>query len=323
MLGTPQFRRNNTDDQPVESPAASRTAVLVCQGRAVADGRWAVGRFEDPIARELLSPDERLPVDQARAEQKPHDWKQRRAFESVRACGEVIVPRTVAIDDAIRAAACPQVVIVGAGLDSRPWRLDCLGETTVFVVDHPASQADAAERLAAREPRAGRLVWVPADLARGELDGALAAVGHDPLVPTMWVWEGVIPYLTTEEAASTVQVFRDRSALDSGLVINYQLKSWATVLEHRVGRLAARVLRLDDPLGGEPWRSLWTPASIRRLLGQHFFTVDTDEGLLTIARRIGSPAAHGHLLGASRVVTARRIKAPADERVPQPTLQGR
>jgi hypothetical protein len=37
----------------VTERAASRTAVLVCQGRAVADGRVAVGRFADPVARRL------------------------------------------------------------------------------------------------------------------------------------------------------------------------------------------------------------------------------------------------------------------------------
>ena len=33
---------------------ASRTAVQVCQGRAVAHGRLAVGRFDDPTALALL-----------------------------------------------------------------------------------------------------------------------------------------------------------------------------------------------------------------------------------------------------------------------------
>ena len=43
--------------------AASSTAVLVCQGRASAEGRYAVGRFSDPVARELLDPAERVVVD--------------------------------------------------------------------------------------------------------------------------------------------------------------------------------------------------------------------------------------------------------------------
>ncbi|HEV8526766.1 MAG TPA: SAM-dependent methyltransferase, partial [Actinomycetes bacterium] len=41
---------------------ASRTAVLVCQGRAAADGLIAPGRFADPTAMPLLRPDERAAV---------------------------------------------------------------------------------------------------------------------------------------------------------------------------------------------------------------------------------------------------------------------
>lgn len=43
--------------------SASRTAVLVCQARAVAHGRLAPGRFDDPVALPLLRPDERAPVE--------------------------------------------------------------------------------------------------------------------------------------------------------------------------------------------------------------------------------------------------------------------
>ena len=51
--------------------AASSTAVLVCQGRAAADGRYAVGRFSDPVARELLDPADRLSVARVRAARVP------------------------------------------------------------------------------------------------------------------------------------------------------------------------------------------------------------------------------------------------------------
>src|SRR3954447_17707882 len=60
--------------RPVETERASRTAVLVCQGRACADGRTAVGSFSDPVAVRLLRDDERRPVEQARAATSPSDW---------------------------------------------------------------------------------------------------------------------------------------------------------------------------------------------------------------------------------------------------------
>src|SRR5215471_9143121 len=92
----------------------SHTAVLVAQGRAVADGRLAMARFADPVARSLLRDDERVPVDQVRAGTIPDNARQRMTYEMVQACGEVMVPRTVAIDDAIAERASPQVVTLGA-----------------------------------------------------------------------------------------------------------------------------------------------------------------------------------------------------------------
>ena len=47
---------------PMESTEASKTAALVCQGRAFGHGRMATERFSDPIAEQLLRPDEMEPV---------------------------------------------------------------------------------------------------------------------------------------------------------------------------------------------------------------------------------------------------------------------
>ncbi len=86
--------------------AASSTAVLVCQGRAVADGRYAVDRFSDPVAWHLLDPGERVVVEQARAGHPPDGGRDRMAYELVRRTGLLMVPRTIAIDDAVRDARC-------------------------------------------------------------------------------------------------------------------------------------------------------------------------------------------------------------------------
>ena len=79
--------------------AASSTAVLVCQGRATADGRYAVGRFSDPVARELLDPADHVVVDRVRADRVPAEAADRMAYEMVRRTGLTMVPRTIAIDD--------------------------------------------------------------------------------------------------------------------------------------------------------------------------------------------------------------------------------
>src|SRR4051794_6175063 len=105
----------------MRSGGASRTAVLVCQGRATADGRLAVGRFADPVAAQVLRPDELATVRAAREDAGAGlKGRDRLVLESVRACAQIVVPRTVMIDqavtDAVRADAGTQVVVLGAGL---------------------------------------------------------------------------------------------------------------------------------------------------------------------------------------------------------------
>ncbi|NMI62889.1 MULTISPECIES: class I SAM-dependent methyltransferase [unclassified Streptomyces] len=283
---------------------ASRTAVLVCQGRAAADGRLAAGRFADAVAVRLLRPPERAPVDEVREGTPSTGWKARATYEGVRACAEVVVPRTVAIDDALRSHGTPQLVVLGAGLDSRAWRLPELADTDVWEVDHPASQQDKQERLAeAGTPpvAAGSVRFAPVDFATDDLCSALEATGHDASVPTTWLWEGVVPYLTHDEVRATVRAVADRSAPGSALVLNYQGPS----VKASAGRLIARVLN-SSVTASEPWRSLWKPQKMAALLAEYGLRVVSDEDLLAIANRLESSMRGRTSLRSGRVAVARR-----------------
>ncbi|MFH9969389.1 class I SAM-dependent methyltransferase [Streptomyces mirabilis] len=283
---------------------ASRTAVLVCQGRAAADGRLAAGRFADAVAVRLLRPPERAPVDEVRAGTPSTGWKARATYEGVRACAEVVVPRTVAIDDAVRSHRTPQLVVLGAGLDSRAWRLPELADTDVWEVDHPASQQDKQERLAeaGTPPVVARSVrFTPVDFATDDLGSALEAAGHDASVPTTWLWEGVVPYLTHDEVRATVRAVADRSAPGSALVLNYQGPS----VKASAGRLIARVLN-SSVTASEPWRSLWKPQKMAVLLAEYGLRVVSDEDLLAIANRLESSMRGRTSLRSGRVAVARR-----------------
>ncbi|MFG3292006.1 class I SAM-dependent methyltransferase [Streptomyces sp. NPDC048179] len=296
--------------------AASRTAVLVCQGRAVADGTIATGRFVDPVAVRLLRAAERVPVDEVRAGTVPQGWQARVAYESVRACAEVVVPRSVAIDDALRARPTGQLVILGAGLDTRAWRLPELARTDVWEVDHPASQQDKRDRLAdaaplSRDPGedgpgtagpaavARSVRFTPVDFAVDDLGAALDAAGHDPSAPTIWLWEGVVPYLTRDEVRTTVAALAARTAPGSALVVNYQAPSARAT----VGRRLARVLG-SSVTSGEPWRSLWRPGQLAQLLTEYGLRVVSDDDLLTLAAPLGSPADRRSSLRSGRVAVA-------------------
>lgn len=284
---------------------ASRTAVLVAQARAAADGRILPGRFADPVAIRLLDDAERAGVERARADVPPEGWQERMSYQFLRATAEHMAVRTVVIDDAVRAAAAPQLVILGAGLDARGWRLEALAGTTVYEVDHPASQADKQRRTRGLQPVA-EVRSVAVDLAAAPLGPALMGAGFDPGAPTTWIWEGVVMYLTPAAVEHTVAQLATLSAPGSHLVLTYSTPS----LVSRLGRAAlgwlGRRARADNPFADEPNRSAWSPESMRRLLGRYGFAVDADESLADAARRFGLESAHPMRLRTFRIAVTRR-----------------
>lgn len=114
------------------------------------------------------------------------------------------VLRTRFFDDYLLAATtagCPQVVLLAAGLDTRALRLPWPSEVRVFELDLPEVFAFKEEVLAGygAVPTCERRT-VPVDL-RGNWTGELVAAGFDRTVPTAWLAEGLLLYLTSGEAA--------------------------------------------------------------------------------------------------------------------------
>ncbi|HVU61534.1 MAG TPA: SAM-dependent methyltransferase [Mycobacteriales bacterium] len=289
-----------------DTRAASRTAVFVCQARALAHDHLSVERFQDPIARSLLTPDERLAVDQAATYIRSDGRRAVNTAHAIATCAEAMVPRTVAVDDAIRRTAHGQVVILGLGLDSRPYRLEALDDAVVFAIDHPASLADSTARAADAPVIARKLVRLAVDLAGTDLQTALVGTEFEPSIPTMWVWEGVVPYLTHNSVNAVVRNIASLSAAGSRLVINYQASSLIDVAGRWVAGLLARVRHLEDPFAAEPWLSRWKAETMRDMLERHGFVVESDEDLLSVSERLGSRVTHRRLVRNGRVVVARR-----------------
>src|SRR5262245_6848877 len=118
----------------------SKTAVMVCMARAAAHGVTDVARYSDPTAMALLPETARRRVEELHAGVEPKNFRERMQRAMLQRRANMMVARTVAIDDAVRAHASPQLVILGAGLDGRAWRMTELGDVNVFEVDHPDSQ---------------------------------------------------------------------------------------------------------------------------------------------------------------------------------------
>ena len=113
-----------------------------------------------------------------------------------------------------------QVVILGAGYDGRALRFGGT-PTRWFEVDFPSTQADKRRRLAALGVSPLGVTYVPIDLMRGDLEQTLGSAGHDATTPTLFIVEGLVPYLTLEATATMFQALRARAAAGSVLVATF------------------------------------------------------------------------------------------------------
>jgi methyltransferase (TIGR00027 family) len=276
---------------------ASRTAVLVCMGRAIGHKTTQGTKFSDPTALELLPDRARAYVDGFDPRAPPRGLLARARHGYLRSQSIVMVVRTVEIDEGIRTAdpGVRQLVILGAGLDGRAWRMGELRDWTVFEVDHPDSQREKKPRTARLTPTASDVRFVPVDFTRDSLDGSLAKAGHDPSKPTVWVWEGVVMYLSPDQVRATLGVIARRSAAGSRLLVTYHAPA---ALLWLVGFAVRRL--------GEPFRSRYAPEAMRALLEEHGLRVVRDD---TVP---GHGARHGlDLMGRQRYLKHLRV-ATAD-----------
>ena len=208
----------------------------------------------------------------------------------------MMTARTIEIDDAVRRSAHPQVVILGAGLDGRAWRMPELRDSVVFEVDHPDTQRDKRARSEGLERKAREVRFVPTDFAKGSLDEALAAAGHDASVPTTWIWEGVVMYLTRPEIEASLAVIEQRSARGSRLVVAYHTPAPYRFL------VALWVRRV-----GEPLRSRFKLGEMQELLQRYGFVVERDLGLDEIGSAISTDIGRATMrMRHLRFATARR-----------------
>jgi methyltransferase (TIGR00027 family) len=131
------------------------------------------------------------------------------------------VVRTRVIDDLLERAihdGCTQLVLLGAGYDTRASRLEAAAATSVFEVDHPATQR---RKRAALEQNPGNVRYVPVDFEHDQLTRALLDAGLDRMQRSCVLWEGVFSYLTEEGIDRTLAAVLEICPPGSILVLTY------------------------------------------------------------------------------------------------------
>ena len=220
--------------------------------------------FEDHLVIDLLPPFARFMLRRATIRAWFKNWFERQApgIQGALLC------RTRSIDDMVKAAIARgvgDVAILGAGLDTRAYRLPELASARVFELDLPHVQASKRARLTrSLAAPANHVRFVPIDFNVEPFDAALARSGFDASQPALFVWEGVSQYL---QPAAVDAVLRTIAANPAGgeLIFTYVLEE-AVTGRFRSDR-AADFRKVTSRLP-EPWFFGIEPSNLQAFLAE-------------------------------------------------------
>jgi methyltransferase (TIGR00027 family) len=204
-----------------------------------------------------------------------------------------VVARTRLIDDAIAAALAEHtepLVILGAGCDSRAYRLPGLRGIPVFEVDHPDTLTTRRRALERALPVAPEHVrFVACDFTRSDLGAVMAAAGYRESARTFLLWEGVTNYLTEAAVDATLR-WCSRAAPGSLLLFTYVHRDILTRPDAFVG---TRQLFASLERAGERFTFGIEPGELPAFLAERGLSLESDVGAAEYRDRCYGAAARG------------------------------
>jgi methyltransferase (TIGR00027 family) len=222
---------------------------------------------------------------------------------------EFFIARTAYLDEVFAQVLrdhFPQIVLLGAGYDTRACRYHDLIQTTrIFELDTPVTQQHKRGLLEqAHVTLPPQLTFVPIDFTRDDMAETLTEAGYRPDQKTLFIWEGVCYYLPPQTVDETLCFVRECAPAGSVICFDYMLA--AGDLADRYGaqqsRAAMDVMYTDEPLQFD-LEEAQVPAFLAArgfTLTEHLTTADLEARYLTLSD--GTLA--GHVLGLFGMVKA-------------------
>lgn len=205
------------------------------------------------------------------------------------------------IDDCLRAAigeGVSAVVILGAGYDTRAYRMPELADVPVCEVDLPdniAAKTAAVQRCFGRIP--ATVTLLPMDFETADLTARLSNAGFSRAQPTFYVWEAVTQYLT-ESAVRTSMDHLAGAAPGSALAFTYVRRDF---LEGRA-MYGAQSAYQGFVVKQQLWKFGLDPDDVAEFLAEYGWHQREQAGSVEYAERYLAPA--GRTLSVSPVERA-------------------
>ena len=193
--------------------------------------------------------------------------------------------RTIFLDELFLAAATGvrQIVILGAGMDTRPYRFaEQLKDIRIFEVDHPGTARWKRQRLHRLGTDTGHVTYATIDFTIDSLEGCLLRHDYDPGAATFFLWEGVVMYLPVESVRKTLSHIAD-AAPGSSVVFDYiyassLVRPWDFTGAETYYRIVAH--------RGEPCLFGIDPEDVRPFVEEHGLSVFSHTGPQELSRLV-------------------------------------
>lgn len=187
--------------------------------------------------------------------------------------GNSIVARVRYFDDVVSSFigdGLEQLVILGAGYDTRPYRIEGLKNVTVFEVDQLATQKIKVEKIKeifGSLPR--HVTYVSVDIGVDTLSQRLLESGYDRSRKTLFIMEGLLMYLSPGTVDETLSFIAHNSGRHSAIVFDYIPQS---VVDGTCELEAGKNWRKGVMDVGEPFRFGIKEGEIETFLTQRGFS---------------------------------------------------
>ena len=212
---------------------------------------------------------------------------------------EHLICRTRFIDDLIEestSAGIEQYVILGAGYDSRAYRLKLPPKLKIFEVYQPEVQEIKRLKLPKSISNRKNIIYVSIDFNNQSLKEQLLDAGFDKSKSTIYTLEGVSQYIPKEALSSTLKELATLNAnSNSKIFISYVNK---LLLEDSKACFGMGYSRPEKAIKfiingakkvGEPWISFYSAEEIQNLLSENGFIVIENQTLADLNSKYFAP----------------------------------
>jgi methyltransferase (TIGR00027 family) len=261
--------------------------------------------ISDPLAYPILPMSSRFWV---RVSLMARDWIVAKTEQNAPGLWGSMMARKRYIDDVVTEAvggSVDAVVNLGAGFDTRPFRLPELETVPVWEVDQSVNievKKDRLNVISGGVPE--HVTLVPIDFDREDLDTVLSKHGCDSSMKTIFIWEGVTQYVTEPGIRATMEYLATAPA-GSRLVFTYTPKDFIDGENMYGHEKIYRRMRVKDTI----WHTGFDPEKIDGFLADYGWRVREHLGYDELGERYVRPTGRAlRWMAIERIVHAQKIE---------------